>query len=549
MKKLILSIAVAALSTVTFSQTTLNLIDNIFKANCTLGCHNSTDMAGLMDLSGTPAQVYANLVNVAPTNPHSYGLGDKRVDPGYPHRSFLFKKLNQGLDPHLVLQPQEGLAMPQGMASLPPEQIELVRQWILKGAPQPGSVVDTSIINKFYNEGGIVAAPANHPEPTDPGSFQVHLGRIFLPPTSEYEYFIKHDLKLADTVEVNRLEVFMSGFSHHFIIYKLSPSVAAQFPNGLRLMNPQNGSGSSTGLNTLVAGWQFSYNYELPPATAFRWEYGSVLDLNYHLKNFNIDSVMATDIYFNVYTQPKGTATDIMHSELLPNLNIPIPPTNQDVTFTKHDYYPGYPYWWNVWLLASHTHKLGIDFDIFLRNPNGTIGQQVYEGFYDPTYSFDQGYYDWQHPPVRRFDPPQPLNPQHGLVQQATYRNPGPNWVSWGFTTEDEMMLFFIQYTIGSPLVSSVHPEIVKEIKLSAAPNPYKGSTMISYELKTPTEVMIEVFDILGNKVKILAEGRQAAGIYNFPFSAKEEGKAAGIYLVKFNMNEENFMLKLVETK
>ncbi|MGI8892459.1 MAG: T9SS type A sorting domain-containing protein [Bacteroidia bacterium] len=546
MKKLLLFISVAGLVTVAFAQNTLNLVDNIFKANCTLGCHNSVDMAGLMDLSGTPGQVSANLVNVAPTNPFSNNLGDKRVDPGYPHRSFLFKKLNQGLDPHLMLDPQEGLSMPQGAASLPPEQIELMRQWILKGAPQTGSVVDTAIINKFYNEGGVIAAPANHPLPIDPGSFQVHVGRIFLPPTTEYEYFLKHDLRLPDTVEVNRIEMFMSTFSHHFIIYKLSGSAATLFPNGLRLLNPVNGSGSSTSMSTLVGGWQFSADMELPAGTAFRFEYGSVLDLNYHLRNYNIDSVMATDIYFNVYTQPKGTATDIMHSELLVNLNIPIPPNNQNTVFTKHDYVPNFPNWWNVWLLASHTHKLGIDYDIYLRNSDGTFGQQVYEGFYDPSYSFNQGYYEWQHPPVRKFDPLLPVNPQHGLIQQATFRNPGPNWVSFGLTTEDEMMLYFIQYTIGGPLVS-VQSEIARQIKASVAPNPYKGSTNISYELNVNTDVKIEVFDILGNRVKTLAEGKQAAGAYNYRFSAAEEGKAAGIYMLKFSVGGESFVLKMVE--
>jgi hypothetical protein len=146
-----------------------------------------------------------------------------------------------------------------------------------------------------------------------------------------------------------------------------------------------------------------------------------------------------------------------------------------------------------VWLLASHTHKLGIDYDIYLRNSEGTFGQQVYEGFYDPSYSFNQGYYDNKHPPVRKFDPLLSVNPQHGLIQQATFRNPGPNWVYFGATTEDEMMLYYVLYTLGGPLVS-VQSEAARQIKAAVAPNPYKGSTNITYELKENTEVKIEVF-------------------------------------------------------
>ena len=35
------------------------------------------------------------------------------------------------------------------------DEIELVRQWILRGAPQTGNVVDFSMLTDYYTNGGV----------------------------------------------------------------------------------------------------------------------------------------------------------------------------------------------------------------------------------------------------------------------------------------------------------------------------------------------------------------------------------------------------------
>jgi len=112
-------------------------------------------------------------------------------------------------------------------------------------------------------------------------------------------------LNLPDTLEVNRIELFLSTQSHHYIIYKFLPGAAASFTDALRIQNPSTGAGSSDGYNTMVSAFQASRNDVLPTGTAYQWETSSVLDLNHHFFNTNIDSVLGADVYFNVYTQPK----------------------------------------------------------------------------------------------------------------------------------------------------------------------------------------------------------------------------------------------------
>jgi len=74
------------------------------------------------------------------------------------------RKCQNGLDPDNGLFAGEGNAMPESPSpALSNNDIELIRQWIYAGAPQTGTVVNTTMINKYYSGYGIDGAPASHP--------------------------------------------------------------------------------------------------------------------------------------------------------------------------------------------------------------------------------------------------------------------------------------------------------------------------------------------------------------------------------------------------
>lgn len=92
---------------------------------------------------------------------------------------------------------------------------------------------------------------------------------------------------------------------------------------------------------------------------------------------------------------------------------------------------------------------------------------------------------------------------------------------------------------IGSFLVQS---------KLNVYPNPYTGSTNISYVLDNPGVTSIEVYNLLGQRVVTLHQGNQESGSYNFNFSARDYGYSSGIYFLKFEVKGAGtFMKKMVE--
>ncbi|MEO6254814.1 MAG: DUF4331 family protein [Ferruginibacter sp.] len=71
----------------------------------------------------------------------------------------------------------------------------------------------------------------------------------------------------------------------------------------------------------------------------------------------------------------------------------------------------------------------------------------------------------------------------------------------------------------------------VPEIVMKTSPNPFVGETTIQYQLKTPAQVNIAVYDVQGVEVKMLINKRQAAGSYTEHFNAT--GLGAGVYFIK----------------
>jgi hypothetical protein len=69
-------------------------------------------------------------------------------------------------------------------------------------------------------------------------------------------------------------------------------------------------------------------------------------------------------------------------------------------------------------------------------------------------------------------------------------------------------------------------------------PNPFNPTTTINYTLAKAGDVSLEVFNLLGQKVRSLVKTRQDAGSYSVQFSA--DGLASGIYM--YRLETEGFM-------
>ena len=88
----------------------------------------------------------------------------------------------------------------------------------------------------------------------------------------------------------------------------------------------------------------------------------------------------------------------------------------------------------------------------------------------------------------------------------------------------------------------------VQEVGLMAYPNPFSEVTSVSYLLSEGTEVTLEVYDMIGRKVQVLAHAEwQDAGIpYQYLIGTKEETEPRGVYFVRMQLGSgETRVLKV----
>jgi len=556
MKHFLLALSVALFPTLVSAQSTLQSVSTIFQANCTVGCHSGGSPSANLDLSGNPSDLMSALVGVTPTNPAAAAKGYKLVDAGYPHNSFLlYKCATPQWDDQFGMSAAEGNLMPSNQPALEKEEIELIRQWIVYGAPETSSVINPQLLSDYYNDNGM-ARMEQPPAPAEGEGFQMHMGPFFLEPGAELEFYKKEKLLNPELENVIRFDVMFNEESHHFLLFEFIPGTDVGIEEGLRSVNQGNAFQNAE----YMVGWVDPDSTVLPYGTAYKLEPSAVLDLNYHLINYvtNGDSILAAEAYINYFTD--NTTPDLieMHSELLINLNILIPNTGTEIPFVDVvlDNTASSTDSMYVWFLSSHTHKYGTDYDIYMRNPDGSRGLQLYEGFYNTTYDFLQGYYEWEHPAILYFDEGEmiPVARNVGLIQEAKYRIPGSAneplpFVGFGLTTDDEMMLAFIQYTLERvPPESNVGiSEVEKEISfLSIYPNPTNGTATVRFNLDEASNVQLSVYNGLGQEVSNVYAGSMSAGQANFEFNAANGSDPNGLYLIRLVVNDRIYSKRLL---
>ena len=78
-------------------------------------------------------------------------------------------------------------------------------------------------------------------------------------------------------------------------------------------------------------------------------------------------------------------------------------------------------------------------------------------------------------------------------------------------------------------------------------PNPFNPATRIRYFVPLEAEVKITLFNILGNEIKTLFNGKISAGDHDLELSST--GLASGVYFVKLSANEIQKTIKIALTK
>jgi hypothetical protein len=521
---------------ITLAQSTFGHVKTIFDNNCTIGCHSGPSASGQLDLSGSASSVLLALL-ADPVNPAALEEGMRLVDPGYPDRSFLFAKVAADIDPFDHTIPAMGVDMPQNQPALAHKDIEMIRQWILFGADTVTNYVDPQIVEDYYGGNGLARVePLVAPAPED--GFQIHYGPFFLAPLQEKEYFYKYATNLPEPLEVNRIQTLINEESHHTALYRYYPQADTNFLPGLRPVQNVLVAAGVYYTSDIIGQWPNSQDLILPDGAAFNFAADVVVDLNYHIPNYSADSILAAEFYMNIYTQPVGTAQHEMKSAPMyyggaDPTALTVPGFTVDSVYTFATFDTDSSYTWYIWSMMAHTHQLGQDYQVWKRNPDGTKGENVYNGHYNSSYTFDQGYYDWQHPPFRTFDDELlEVDMTHGLIHEATFSNPGSETVWFGLRTTDEMYVTYVQY-VEAPLTPGISEQAnALNSELIAYPNPTNGLVNLNFESKKAEMVSILLLDQYGKEVYRL-DSKFGVGDQTLRIDIGGLGLAKGVYLVQ----------------
>jgi hypothetical protein len=116
-----------------YDSTFERIAQQVFAPSCAISaCHDSESGPGSGNLILLPGAAYSQLDGVVPDNVAAAAAGLLRVTPNNEAASFLYRKL--GCD----LEAGWGSCMPLTGSAVDPDLIEIIRLWILGGAPETG---------------------------------------------------------------------------------------------------------------------------------------------------------------------------------------------------------------------------------------------------------------------------------------------------------------------------------------------------------------------------------------------------------------------------
>lgn len=103
-------------------------------------------------------------------------------------------------------------------------------------------------------------------------------------------------------------------------------------------------------------------------------------------------------------------------------------------------------------------------------------------------------------------------------------------------------------YATVNPVSVDENTNIINTFSLNQNyPNPFNPMTKIDYSISSSSNVKLDVYDILGNKVRSLVNKYQTSGSYSINFTG--EGLSSGIYFYTLNAENKSITKKMILSK
>jgi photosystem II stability/assembly factor-like uncharacterized protein len=94
----------------------------------------------------------------------------------------------------------------------------------------------------------------------------------------------------------------------------------------------------------------------------------------------------------------------------------------------------------------------------------------------------------------------------------------------------------------------------IKDLKdninnLQIYPNPFRNQTRITYTLDKPSDIKIEIYNLLGARTADIVNMKQDPGEFTYDINAEDIGVTEGVFYLRFTVNGNTTVKKLILTK
>jgi hypothetical protein len=118
----------------------------------------------------------------------------------------------------------------------------------------------------------------------------------------------------------------------------------------------------------------------------------------------------------------------------------------------------------------------------------------------------------------------------------------------------DELRIY--NYALDESEISTLYQEVTniadqvqipRKLELANYPNPFNNNTLITYTIPKSSQVILSVYNILGQKVDTLVKEKKAAGTYKLNYYAGN--LSSGIYIFRLQADNKSAIKKIVLIK
>ncbi|NOQ27382.1 MAG: T9SS type A sorting domain-containing protein [Bacteroidales bacterium] len=137
-------------------------------------------------------------------------------------------------------------------------------------------------------------------------------------------------------------------------------------------------------------------------------------------------------------------------------------------------------------------------------------------------------------------------NDPESLINEFYYRIVGIKSSACILSTNNEFNLIYSNL-VKNDINTGIETFSDQSINLKIFPNPFNNEVTIEYELFSRSDIIIEVYDIIGKKVSTLKKNKKEIGFHSHLFNPKDYGYTSGIYYIKLIIDNQIISKKIIQ--